>query len=139
MANETIRQALDPGIDPDLQRSVVPQVNPLNQPQNGGGSGFGRVLQALGAGLTGQLPQFQAQQAAQRQERTRLSNERLQAASQDAAVGLDHLENGRIDQLKSLLTGRIENISSLGGDPSDTVDELNDVNAGSFDKVKKSQ
>ena len=126
MANETIRQALDQGIDP------------LKQPQDGGGSGFGRVLQALGAGLTGQLPQFQAQQAAQRQERTRLSNERLQAASQDAAVGLDHLENGRIDQLKSLLTGRIENISSLGGDPSDTVDELNDVNAGSFDKVKKS-
>ena len=106
----------------------------------------GLALQALGAGLRGNLEQFQAaqrqdemmrqqiaqQQAAQQREQ---DDARRQALFQDAAVLHDHLKNGRSDAALRLVSERRQLLDQLGSDdPSDTQAVLGLPQQGNTDE-----
>ena len=104
---------------------------------------FGEQLQAFGAGLTGQGPQFQAQLAARREQEAarrdkdleRMANERRDAAITDAFGVKRALELGTSEgnqQAVDLLGNRIQGIGLLGGDPGDTVPIFEKAQSGDF-------
>lgn len=110
-------------------------------------SDLGTILQRVGAGFQGNLPQFDAQRNQQemlRQEAERarraedkvLSQERKVAAVQDAQVALQFIEAGAIDKAAALLSNRKGLIDQLGGDPSDTQELIDALAAGEVDAVK---
>jgi hypothetical protein len=91
---------------------------------------IGLALQGFGAGVSGQLPQFQ-QALAQRQERQQLlSRERVQAAAQDALGASNLLGQGRADLALQLLGNRRNDILNLGGDPTETDEAIAAILSG---------
>lgn len=94
-----------------------------NQLQN-----ISQGLQAFGAGIQGNLPQFQQgqilqqeQQQAQEDRQRQLLEQRTQAGFQDAAVGLQFAETGDYDALISLGINRAQNLKNFpDADLSDT-------------------
>jgi hypothetical protein len=95
-------------------------------------SNIGTLLQAVSAGLSGNLPQFNAQQdqrrmieqqeqEAQQQKQQMLSKERYAAMVQDAYQLQKLIGGGKMGAAVKLLDNRIESINKLGGDPSDSL------------------
>jgi hypothetical protein len=93
---------------------------------------IGTLLQAVSAGLSGNLPQFNAQQdqrrmieqqeqEAQQQKQQMLSKERYAAMVQDAYQLQKLIGGGKMGAAVKLLDNRIESINKLGGDPSDSL------------------
>jgi len=79
---------------------------------------FAAALQGFGAGVQGRGPEFLAMQQAQQQE---LSKERQTAMAEDAFKVFSLLEGNRLEDAISLVDNRVQMISELGGDPSDTL------------------
>ena len=111
---------------------------------------IGTLLQGVSAGLSGDLPQFNAMQdqrkmfAKQEQEREQqkqqaLSKERLTAIVQDAY----HLQRliglGKMDAAVKLVDNRIESINKLGGDPTDTLQAKELLTSGDPAKFQQLQ
>lgn len=93
---------------------------------------IGTLLQGVSAGLSGDLPQFNAMQdqrkmfAKQEQEQEQqkqqaLSKERYVAMVQDAYQLQKLIGAGKMDAAVKLLDNRINSINELGGDPSDSL------------------
>jgi len=89
---------------------------------------IGLSLQGFGAGIQGNLPQFQqaqnqrAQFQAQEQERQRVAEtERQKTVFLDADAGLKLLNDGNFDGLLALGMNRLQSLQGFpGADPSDT-------------------
>lgn len=82
--------------------------------------GIDKIAQALmgfGAGVQGQLPQFLAQ-------RQKLDENRRQALLADNRRTISLLQSGATNQAIDLLNDRVKRIQQLGGDPSDTISQL---------------
>lgn len=84
-------------------------------------SGIGNLLQGVGAGFAGQLPQLMY--ARQQEEETNFLKDerRRQALIKDFTSAYVMGQNGQWDAAQRLLENRHENIVKLGGDPRDTV------------------
>ena len=111
---------------------------------------IGTLLQGVSAGLSGDLPKFNAMQdqrkmfAKQEQEQEQqkqqaLSKERLTAIVQDAY----HLQRliglGKMDAAVKLVDNRIESINKLGGDPADTLQAKELLTSGDPAKFQQLQ
>ena len=89
---------------------------------------IGQALGGFGAGLQGNLPQFQQAQAQQQQmqmlqqeKEQEMQLARQQALFVDAQAGLQFLEAGNYDEIVELGMNRLQNLQQLGAeDPSDT-------------------
>jgi hypothetical protein len=78
-------------------------------------------LQAFGAGIGGQLPQFQQTQLAKKQQQQQQLQFRQAAAWQDIAASKYHLDNNDVDSFLGLAINRLENLRDYpDADPSDT-------------------
>ena len=97
---------------------------------------IGNILAGFGAGVQGRGGEFLQGLAKEREVQRGLSEERRKALIQDVAVGLDHLETGRLPQAMQLFTERVSAIEQLGGDSKESRDTLADLQAGNIDKVK---
>lgn len=93
---------------------------------------IGTLLQGVSAGLSGNLPQFNAMQdqrqmiAKQEKEQEQqkqqiLAKERYAAMVQDAYQLQKLIGSRKMDAAVKLLDNRIESINQLGGDPSDSL------------------
>lgn len=93
---------------------------------------LGTLLQGISAGLSGNLPQFNAMQdqrklmqaqmqEQEQQKRQTLSRERYAAMVQDAYQLQKLTESGKFGAAIKLLDNRINAINELGGDPSDSI------------------
>lgn len=80
------------------------------------------ALTGFSAGVRGDLPQLQAQQAEQKRQ---LSDERRRALLEDNRSSLQFVRAGDIGSAVELLQNRAADIDRLGGDPSDTLGQLN--------------
>lgn len=81
------------------------------------------ALQGFGAGVGGRGPEFLAGQK-------KLSDERRQALLIDNRNALGLLDQGKNELAAQLLRDRIEKINQIGGDPSDTQEQLVRIEAG---------
>ena len=90
-------------------------------------SGIGLALQGFGAGVQGQLPQFQQSLQNRAERRQTLGLERKQAFAQDLLGTKNLIDAGDLQGGANLLSGRIEMITQLGGDPSDTIELLQSI------------
>ncbi len=84
-------------------------------------------LQAFGEGVQGRGQQFAQGRIDRRQK---LDNQRRQALLLDNRNALFLLGQGNAAKAEELLTNRIAEINRLGGDPSDTMAQLNKIKAG---------
>lgn len=89
---------------------------------NEGLNTLANALTGFSAGVAGQLPQLQAQQAEQKRQ---LSDERRRALLADNRSSLQFVRAGDIGSAVELLQNRAADIERLGGDPSDTLGQLN--------------
>ena len=80
----------------------------------------GRVLQGFGAGYRGRLPELQNQ----------ISTERKQALLEDAFTVQQQLQTGDVPGARATLQARLSAIAGLGGDESDTLGILKEIDAG---------
>jgi len=110
------------------EQSINLQDALAGQPQK---RNWGATLERFGAGLQGNLAQFDSARTQQellrkederlrRTENKALSLERAQAAAQDAQIALQFLQAGATDKAINLIDNRLEYINKFGGDPSDT-------------------
>ena len=95
---------------------------------------IGEKLQGFGAGYRGQGQQFLANKELMRQS---LSEERTGAMIADAMQVYTLLDADRFDDAISLIDDRVENISKLGGDPSDTLNLRQRIISGDLDGAKQ--
>lgn len=79
------------------------------------------ALQGFGAGVQGQLPQFQAGLANRKKQEEQLSAKRKAALAQDALGAQRLLDSGDMQGTLNLLENRLSGIQQLGGDPADTL------------------
>ena len=94
---------------------------------------FGNIalgLQGFGAGVQGQLPQFQASLAKRQAQTQAMDDKRKMAMAKDAQGTLTLYNSGDIQGADNLLTQRIDMIGKLGGDPQDTIDIQERLRAG---------
>jgi hypothetical protein len=112
---------------------------------------IGTMLQAVSAGLSGNLPQFnmqqdqrrmiaQQEQEAQQQKQQMLSKERYAAMVQDAYQLQKLIGGGKMGAAVKLLDNRIESINKLGGDPFDSLrvkDLLVSGDPAKFEQLQK--
>lgn len=102
---------------------------PTEQPRRSKLETIGTALQAAGAGFLGQGPQFQANLAAQKRQRSQDFAQELRARQQslakDALNTRNLLANRDVKGARSLLSERVNFINQLGGDPKDTQSVLN--------------
>ena len=97
---------------------------------------FGNIalgLQGFGAGVQGQLPQFQASLAGRRKETQALDDRRKKALAQDALGAQQLLSQGDIQGTMNLIGNRLQGIEQLGGDPSDTMALLQKIQGGDIE------
>lgn len=98
---------------------------------------WGLALQRMGAGFSGNLPQFDAARAQQEQlryerdkdrraEAAGLSKERIISAARDAQGVLAMLEANAPDRALQLIDSRLGYLKQLKADPSDTI-EIRDL------------
>ena len=110
-------------------------------------SDLGTILQRMGAGFQGNLAQFDMARGQQeearmlREERSAakaqaLSQERAQAAAQDAQIALQYLDAGAVDKALELVDNRLGFIKQFQGDPSDTQAVRDLIAAGDIDTAK---
>jgi hypothetical protein len=91
-------------------------------------AGIGQMLQGIGAGFSGQGPQYMYAKQ-QEQEAALLADDRRKAAMLQDLTTVNYLgQLGRWDSAKALLEDRLKHINTLGGDPYHT--------AGLLDMVK---
>lgn len=83
--------------------------------------GIGEMLQGVGAGFSGNLPQYQQARALQEEADFLKDERRRQAIIQDFTKAYVMGQNGQWDSAQRLLENRHENIVKLGGDPRDTA------------------
>lgn len=88
------------------------------------------ALQGFGAGVQGQGPYFQHMLNQQNQE---LSQERKMAGIQDAYSVMRNLQAGNIPTARKTLINRLGLIKQLGGDPSDTMELLQQIESGNVE------
>lgn len=88
------------------------------------------ALQGFGAGVQGQGPYFQHMLNQQGQE---LSLERKMAGIQDAYSVMQNLQSGNIPTARATLINRMGLIKQLGGDPSDTMELLQQIDSGNVE------
>lgn len=109
---------------------------------------FGKALQGIGMGMSGQGAQWAKiqqderlmQQQQQEQEKARqqqIIEQRRKAMAEDARIGRMHLERGNLDAFNQLAQNRIGLIEGAGADPSDTIMLMERVNAGDVDGAIK--
>ncbi len=98
---------------------------------------LGLALSGFGAGVQGRLPEFQQGLANRDEQQKKLSEERRQAALLDNRVILDHINNGRVAEANQLIDNRIQGISQLGGDPSDSMEYKAMLEAGDIEGLRK--
>lgn len=92
---------------------------------------IGLGLQGFGAGVGGRGPEFLAGlRQEQQQQQESLSKDRQDALLKDAFMVSQHLQSGRTDSAINLLQNRVNNIQQLGGDPTDSVGLLQQIQAG---------
>jgi hypothetical protein len=107
---------------------------------------LGLILQRVGAGFQGNLPQFDAARANQQALRLEaddrraakaqaLSNERAQAAAQDAQIALRYLKAGAVPDALKLIDNRIGFINQFKGDPTDTQAVRDLIAAGDIESA----
>lgn len=84
---------------------------------------IGQALMAYAAGSRGQGQQYHE----------RLNEDRQKALVQDADTVKNLLESGETARARSLLINRVKSINSLGGDASDTVGVINDLDNGNLE------
>jgi len=108
---------------------------------------LGLILQRVGAGFQGNLPQFdmarnqqqllQQETADRHQARAQaLSTERATAAAQDAQIALQYLDAGAIPDALKLIDNRLGFIKQFNGDPSDTQALRDLIAAGDIETAK---
>lgn len=90
---------------------------------------LGLALQGMGAGFQGQntLPYNQAAQA--------LSEERKQAAAQDAFQALNLMSEGNIAAAREILEDRLDNLKRTGRDATETMNVLSALDNGDIEYV----
>lgn len=89
--------------------------------------GIGLALSGLGAGIQGQLPQFQAGLQARQQRGQKLDLDRKKAFAQDLRGTRQLLDAGDVQGASQLLGNRIELINQLGGDATDSMGLLQSI------------
>jgi hypothetical protein len=89
---------------------------------------IGNMLQGVGAGFSGQLPAYLAAKTAEDRTAYLKDKARREALIQDFATGFTLINNGQIDAAKELFQNRVNHITRLGGDPSDTMGVLTRLN-----------
>jgi len=94
---------------------------------------IGEKLQGFGAGYRGQGQQFLANKELMSQS---LSEERTGAMIADAMQVYTLLDADRFDDAISLIDDRVENISKLGGDPSDTLNLRQRIISGDLEGAR---
>lgn len=82
------------------------------------GQNIGRALGGFSAGMQGNGAQYLQQTQQQDQ---RLDEKRMRAMAQDAQQVYQLLQSNRIEDAIGLMDQRVQMISQLGGDPSDTL------------------
>lgn len=82
---------------------------------------IGNMLQGVGAGFSGTLPQYLQGKAAEEEAAFLKDERRRQALIQDFTKAYVLGQNGNWDAATRLLENRHENIVKLGGDPRDTM------------------
>lgn len=83
--------------------------------------GIGNLLQGVGAGFSGNLPQYQQAQAMQQEAEFLKDERRRKAMITDYARVYSLGQAGQWDTAARLLQNRIGDIQRLGGDPKDTM------------------
>jgi len=95
---------------------------------------IGNALAGFGAGVQGRGMEFIANQREQEQA---LSQERTQAMIQDALAVDNLLANSQVEPAMNLMNQRLNLISELGGDPSDTAEVMQLVAAGRVNEARE--
>ena len=97
--------------------------------------GWGEALSGLGAGLSGNGPQWQVAHAAQKESLAKLDEQRRQALLEDFRGTLIDLKSGNIEQASARLQDRLGAIEKLGGDPTHTAEINRMIREGRVDEA----
>ena len=97
--------------------------------------GWAEALSGLGAGLQGQGPQWQVAHNDRLKTLSELDDKRKQAMLEDFRSTLVRLKSGDRAGASQLLQDRLQAISQLGGDPSDTAEINRMIQEGRIDEA----
>ncbi len=97
--------------------------------------GIGNMLQGMGAGFSGNLPQYMVAQRTKEEAEYLKDERRRQALIRDFAQVYSLGSQGQWDSAEKLLNDRTTHIQRLGGDPSDTQGLLDQIKAGNHEEV----
>ena len=101
-------------------------------------NGIGNLLQGVGAGFSGQLPQLMVARTQQQEQDALADDRRRKALIRDFATGYTLISNGQVDQAKTLFTHRLDMLKKLNApDMSDTQGIVDRLDAGNVDEVAK--
>jgi hypothetical protein len=99
-------------------------------------SGIGNMLAGIGAGFSGNGPQYMYAQQQQKEADALADDRRRQALMRDFVTGYSLLNSGQVDQAKTLFTHRLDMLKKLNApDMSDTQAIVDRLNAGKVDEV----
>jgi len=97
--------------------------------------GWAEALSGLGAGLQGQGPQWQVAHNDRLKTLSELDDKRKQAMLEDFRSTLVRLKSGDTGGASQLLQDRLEAITQLGGDPTDTAEINRMIQEGRIDEA----
>lgn len=103
-------------------------------------NGIGQMLQGIGAGFSGNLPQYQMAQVAKQEQDALADDRRRKALIRDFATGYSMLNSGQIDQATQLFGHRLEMLQKLKApDVSDTKGIYDRLISGDPAKIEEAK